>query len=309
MSDNPVHDLVIIGSGPAGLTAGVYSSRAFLKPILIEGSKPGGQLMGTTSVENWPGHKTILGPQLITQLKEHAQHFGTNFITRQVMRVDFSRKPFSVETDDKKILQSNAVIIATGASPNRLGCTGEDQYWGKGVTVCAVCDGAFYPDKKVVVVGGGDTAMEDALFMAKYTSDITIVHILDKLTASPTMQKRILDNPKVKIIYSRTVKEIKGDGSHVNEITIANQETQETQTIPADVVFLAIGQKPNTELFKGQIELDRMGYIVTKNGTKTSIEGVFAAGDAVDFRYRQAIVSAGTGCMAALDAQRYLETI
>jgi len=309
MSDTATNNVIIIGSGPAGLTAGVYTSRAFLKPILIEGNAPGGQLIGTTAVENWPGNKSILGPQLIMNVKEHAQHFGTEVISEMVTRVDFSEHPFVIETSSKKIFKTNSVIIATGASPNKLGCPGEQEYWGKGVTVCAVCDGAFYPNKKVVIVGGGDTAMEDASFMTKYTSDITIVHILDKLTASPAMQKRVLDNPKIKIIYSHTVTEIKGDGSHVKELTITDQTTQKTQTLSTDVIFLAIGQKPNTEIFKGKLELDKMGYIIIKNGTNTSIEGVFAAGDVADAKYRQAIVSSGFGCMAALDAQRYLEQI
>jgi thioredoxin reductase (NADPH) len=306
MSETNTHDVIIIGSGPAGLTAGVYCSRAFLKPLLFEGSPPGGQLMGTTAVENWPGNKSIMGPQLVTNMKEHAQHFGTKIISETVTKVDFSQRPFIIETNKNNSYKTRSVIIATGASPNRLCCPGEDEYWGKGVTVCAVCDGAFYPDKKVVIVGGGDTAMEDASFMTKYTNDITIVHILDKLTASPTMQKRVLDNPKIKIIYSHTVTEIKGDGSHVTEIEITDQKTQQKQTLPTNVIFLAIGQKPNTKLFAGQLELDKMGYIVKKDA-QTSVEGVFVAGDVADFKYRQAIVSAGTGCMAALDAQRYLE--
>jgi len=309
MKNSSVHHIIIIGSGPAGLTAAVYNSRAFLKPILIEGSPPGGQLMGTTAVENWPGEKSIMGPQLITNLREHAQHFGTRFLSETVTKVDLNKRPFVIETNKQETLKTNALIIATGASPNRLNCKGEKEYWGKGVTTCAVCDGAFYPDKKVMIVGGGDTAMEDASFMTKYTNDITIVHIHDKLTASPAMQKRVLDNPSIKIIYSSTVSEIKGDGNHIKTAVITNQQTQETQEVETNVIFLAIGQKPNTELFKGQIELNKMGYILLKGGAKTSVEGVFAAGDVADFEYRQAIVSAGTGCMAALDAQRYLEKI
>lgn len=306
MSQPPIENVIIIGSGPAGLTAGVYTSRAFLKPLLIEGSPPGGQLMGTTAVENWPGDQNVMGPELVMRLKAHAEHFGTRFVSTKVTRVDFSQRPFVIETKSE-VYKTRAAIIATGASPNKLGCPGEEEYWGKGVTVCAVCDGAFYPNKKVVVVGGGDTAMEDASFMTKYTKDITIIQINDKLTASPTMQKRVLDNPDIKIIYSSTVTEIKGDGSHVTEITIKNQETNELEAIPADVLFLAIGQKPNTSLFKGQLELDKGGYIIPQEGTETSVKGVFVAGDVADFKYRQAIVSAGSGCMAALDAQRYLE--
>ncbi len=306
MSTNNTHNVIIIGSGPSGLTAAVYASRAFLKPVVIEGPNPGGQLMGTTAVENWPGEKSIMGPQLMMNMKEHAKHFGTEFISDSVTSVNFKEHPFTVTTN-KETLKANSVIIAAGASPNKLQCPGEDEYWGKGVTTCAVCDGAFYPEKEAVIVGGGDTAMEDASFMTKYTDKITIVHILDKLTASPSMQKRVLDNPKIKIIYSSTVTAIKGNESHVTEIEITNQETQEKQTLKTDVVFLAIGQKPNTQLFKGQLNMDKMGYLDLKDKTKSSVEGVFIAGDIADFRYKQAIVSSGSGCMAALDAQRYLE--
>ncbi len=301
------YNLIIIGSGPAGLTAAIYASRAHLEPLIIEGNPPGGQLMGTTAVENWPGNKSIMGPQLIMNIREQAQHLGTRFISDKVVRVDFSQRPFVLETTKKTIFQAHAVIIATGASPNRLGCVGEDVYWGKGVTTCAVCDGAFYPNKKVVIVGGGDTAMEDASFMARYTDDITIIHILDTFTAAPAMQARVLNNPKIKIIYSSTVTEIIGNGSHVTEIIVTNQITKETSALFVDVIFLAIGQKPNTAIFKDQIALDRMGYIDVKNETETSVPGVFVAGDVSDYRYKQAITSAAKGCMAALDAYKYLE--
>jgi thioredoxin reductase (NADPH) len=309
MSSSEIFNIIIIGSGPAGLTASIYASRAFLKPLLVEGTAPGGQLMGTTAVENWPGEKSIFGPQLMKNMKEHAAHFGTRFISGEITRVDFTKRPLSLFTNKDKELQTHSVIIATGASPNRLGCPGEEEYWGKGVTTCAVCDGPFYPDKKVVIVGGGDTAMEDASFMTKYTKDITIVHILDKFTASPAMQQRILNNPDIKTIYSSTVTEIKGDGQHISEIIISNQNTKESYSMKADVVFLAIGQKPNTGIFKDQLELDKMGYIELNNKTHTSVEGVFVAGDVADYRYKQAITSSGSGCMAALDAQRYLEKI
>lgn len=306
MSKNNTYNIIIIGSGPAGLTAATYAGRAFLKPVVIEGPNPGGQLMGTTAVENWPGEKSIMGPQLMINMKEHAKHFGAEFVSESVTSVDFKQHPFTIITG-KKTFKTNSVIIAAGASPNKLGCPGEKEYWGKGVTTCAVCDGAFYPEKEAVIVGGGDTAMEDASFMTKYTDKITIVHILDKLTASPAMQKRVLDNPKIKIIYSSTITNITGDGSHITEIEVKNQETKEKQTLKADVVFLAIGQKPNTQLFKDQLKMDTMGYLELKNKTKSSVEGVFIAGDIADYHYKQAIVSAGSGCMAALDAQRYLE--
>lgn len=300
------HSLIIIGSGPSGLTAGIYASRANLKPLIIEGKDPGGQLMGTTYVENWPSEKSILGPKLMMNMKDHAQHFGTEFLADNVTKVDFSKKPFTLWTEQGKELQADAVIIATGAVPNRLNCPGESEYWGKGVTTCAVCDGAFYPDKDIIIVGGGDTAMEDASFMTKFTKKITVVHILDKLTASKPMQKRILDNPDIKVLYNSTVTEMKGDGKHVSSAIITNQKTGETQELKADGIFIAIGMHPNTEYLKGQIELDKLNYINVTNHTRTSVEGVFAAGDVADYRYRQAVTSAGSGCMAALDAERYL---
>lgn len=306
MSTNEIHNVVIIGSGPAGLTAALYTGRAFLKPIVIEGPNPGGQLMGTTAVENWPGDKSIMGPELMMKMKDHTKHFGAHFVSDSVTSVDFSQKPFSIITD-KQTFKTNSVIIAAGASPNKLGCPGEEEYWGKGVTTCAVCDGAFYPEKEAIIVGGGDTAMEDASFMTKYTDKITIVHILDKLTASPAMQKRVLEDPKINIIYSSTLTNIKGDGTHINEVEITNQETQEKKTLKADVVFLAIGQKPNTQIFKDQLKMDEIGYLELNDKTKSSVEGIFIAGDIADYKYKQAIVSSGSGCMAALDAQRYLE--
>ncbi len=298
--------LIIIGSGPAGLTAAIYAARANLKPLLIEGKEPGGQLMGTTYVENWPGDKKVLGPTLMMRMKEHAQAFGTRFESGQIARVDFSKKPFTLWNNKDKEFHADAVIIATGAIPKRLKVPGEDQYWGKGITTCAVCDGAFYKDQKVIIVGGGDTAMEDASFMTKFTKDITIVQILDKLTASHAMQQKVINNPDIKIIYDTTVSEIRGDGNHVSGLSLINQKTGENTTLDANGVFLAIGLKPNTSPFAGQVEVDKWGYIKVHDGSKTSVEGVFAAGDVHDYSYRQAVTSAGAGCKAALDAQRYL---
>ena len=309
MMEKKIYNTIVIGSGPAGLTAAIYLSRAFLHPLIIEGNKPGGQLMGTTAVENWPGEKSILGPQLMMNMREQAQKLGTKFLATEIIGTNLENSPFELTTSKGEILKTRSLVIATGASPNKLKCPGEQEYWGKGVTTCAICDGAFYPDKKVVIVGGGDTAMEDASFMTKYTDDITIVHIMDKLTASPAMQQRVLDNPKIKIIYSHTITEIRGDGNHISDLTITNQKSKKTETISADVLFLAIGQKPNSAPFKGQLKLDKMEYIEVSNSTHTSVPGVFVAGDVADYRYRQAITSAGTGCMAALDAQRYLEKI
>jgi len=299
------HQLIIIGSGPAGLTAGIYAARAELEPLIIEGNKPGGQLMGTTAVENWPGEKSIMGPQLMMNMKDHAQHFGCTFFSEHVTSVDFNVRPFTITTHKNTQLSAHSVIISTGAAPRRLGCPGEDKYWGKGVTTCAVCDGAFYRDKKVIIIGGGDTAMEDASFMTKFTKDITIVQNLDKLTASMPMQRRVLDHPDITIHYSSTVTEIHGDGERATGATIEASNGSTTK-LDADGIFIAIGLIPNTGIFKEQIELDKQGYIIPKQHTQTNIEGVFACGDVTDYRYRQAVTSAGSGCMAALDAERYL---
>ncbi len=301
-----VHTLIIIGTGPAGLTAAIYASRSNLNPLVIEGNDPGGQLMGTTYVENWPGEKRILGPRLMMNMQEHVKHLGTEFLSEEITQVDFSKKPFTLTTNRGTKLKAQAIIIATGALPNRLKCPGEEKYWGKGVTTCAVCDGAFYPDKKVIVVGGGDTAMEDASFLKKFTHKITLVQILDKLSASHAMQQRVLNDPDINILYNSTISEIHGDGEHVTSATITNQNTGEKTQLDADGIFIAIGLSPNTGPFRGQIKLDDYGYIQIQNQTKTSIEGVFAAGDVYDYRYKQAITSAGSGCKAAIDAQRYL---
>lgn len=307
MNEKSIAKLIIIGSGPAGLTAAIYASRANLNPLVIEGKDPGGQLMGTTYIENWPGTRSILGPQLMIDMRKQAQELGTTIVSGWVTKVDFSKKPFVLTTSQNKQFQAHCVIVATGATAKRLGCSGEDEYWGKGVTTCAVCDGAFYKDKPVVIIGGGDTAMEDASFMTNFTDKITLVHILDKLTASAAMQERVLNNPKIKIIYQSTVTEIKGDGKHVTGVTITHQKTKEKKALDVNAVFVAIGLNPNTELFKGQLALEKNGYLVLTNHTHTSVPGVFGAGDVADYRYRQAITSAGTGCMAALDAERYIK--
>lgn len=301
------YQLIIIGSGPAGLTAGIYAARAQLKPLIIEGNTPGGQLMGTTYVENWPGEKSILGPKLMLNMREHAKAMGCDFMAQEVVRVDFSRRPFTLWTKHGDELRAQSVIIATGAVPKRLGVPGEDTYWGRGVTTCAVCDGAFYQNKNVIIVGGGDTAMEDASFMTKFTDKITVVQNLDRLTASEPMKKRVLDNPNISVLYSTQVQEIRGNGEHIQEVLVTDTKTGEQKTLKADVVFVAIGLRPSTRIFEGQLELGSYGYLKVQDHTKTSVEGVFAAGDVADYRYRQAITSAASGCMAALDAERYLE--
>ncbi len=306
MEKNQVHKLIIIGSGPAGYTAAIYAARAALNPLVIEGKNPGGQLMGTSYVENWPGDKRVLGPELMVRMKEHAQSLGTTFMAHDIVKVNFSKRPFTLWTNRDKELKCHAVIIATGATSKRLCVPGEDDYWGKGVTTCAVCDGAFYKDKDVIIVGGGDTAMEDASFMTKYTNKITIIQVMEKLTASAAMQERVLNNKDIKILYNSTITAMYGDGKHVTQVTIKDTKTGKETKKSTDAVFVAIGLNPNTQIFKGHIALDKYGYVDVKNHTHTSVEGVFVAGDAADYRYRQAITSAGTGCMAALDAERYL---
>jgi thioredoxin reductase (NADPH) len=307
--NNDIKKLVIVGSGPAGLTAAIYAARANLAPIVIQGNAPGGQLMGTSFIENWPGEKSILGPTLMMNMQAQAQQLGATLISEQVVKVDFSRKPFSLVTDQNNEFKAHAVIIATGATHKKLGCTGESTYWGKGVTTCAVCDGAFYPNKRLMVVGGGDTAMEDASFLTKFTDKITIVHILDKLTASHAMQQRVIDNPHISIIYNSTVTEIKGNGEHVTSAVITHQKTGATSEQAVDAIFVAVGLKPNTDPFKGQIAMNEWGHILLENNTHSSVPGVFVAGDVFDVRYRQAITAAGSGCMAALDAERYLSSL
>lgn len=307
--DKQTHKLLIIGSGPAGLTAAIYAARSNLQPVIIDGNTPGGQLMGTSLVENWPGIKSILGPKLMIDMRDHAKHFGTQFISSSVTRADFSKKPFTVWTEDNTQIQAHSIIIATGATPKKLGVPGEEKYWGKGITTCAVCDGAFYPDKNVLVIGGGDTAMEDSSFLKKFTKKITVVQIEDKLTASHAMQQRVVNDPDIKVILSSTITEFTGDDNHVKKAIIANKKTGEKTTLDIDGAFIAIGLSPNTKPFQDQVECDKWGYIKVNNEVHTSVEGIFAGGDVHDFRYRQAVTSAGAGCMAALEAERYLKNI
>jgi len=301
-----IHKLIIIGSGPAGLTAGIYAGRAQLHPLIFEGDKPGGQLTSTTYIENWPGEPHILGAALMRSIAEHAERSGCILSPETVVRVDFEHRPFTIWTDAENTYQAESIIIATGSNPRNISCPGEDQYWGRGVSSCVTCDGALYRDRKVVVVGGGDTGMEYTSFLAKYTPEITIIQDLPELTASAPMQQRVLSNHHIKIIYNSLVTEMRGDDEQLTAIVITNQKTKEQTVIETDGIFLAIGHIPATKLFKDYLELDRYGYIIVENHTQTSIEGVFAAGDVVDPRYRQAITSAGSGCMAALATERYL---
>ncbi len=300
--------LIIIGSGPAGYTAAIYAARASLSPLMFEGDEIGGQLMTTTDVENFPGFpKGIMGPEFMAGLQEQAKRFGTELVSEKVTAVDFSSRPFKVVSGDR-VEYAKAVIISTGASAKRIGLESEKALYGKGVSACATCDGFFFKDKEVVVVGGGDSAMEESHFLTRFASKVTILVRSDKLRASKIMEERVKSNPKISFIWNVEVAEILGVAEgHVTGVLLKDTKTGETREMKTGGVFAAIGHAPNTALFKGQIELDAIGYIVTKNGTETNVPGVFAAGDVQDFKYRQAVTAAGTGCMAALDAQRFLE--
>ena len=303
-----VRDVIIIGSGPAGLTAAVYAARADLHPLLIEGFEAGGQLMLTTDVENYPGFiDGIMGPELMERMRKQAARFGTEYLTENVTSVDLSAQPFTVTTNSGDF-KSRTVIIATGASSKMLGVPGERDLMGHGVSTCATCDGFFFRDQELVIVGGGDSAMEEATFLTKFASKVTVVHRRDSLRASKIMQDRAFNNDKIEFVWDSVVSEIFGNGK-VAGVRLKNLKTGAETELPAGGVFVAIGHTPNTSLFEGQLDLSG-GYIVTEaEGTQTSIPGVFAAGDVVDFRYRQAITAAGMGCMAAIDAERYLESL
>jgi len=302
-----IHELIIIGSGPAGLTAAIYTARAGLKPIVFGGLEFGGQLMGTTVIENFPGFpEGIEGPVLMQNMMQQAQKFGTTIEFNDVEKVDFSGKIKKVIANGKEY-QAKAIIVATGAKSRRLNIESERKYWGKGVSVCATCDGAFYKEKVVAMVGGGDSAIEEAQFLTRFAKKVFLINRSDKLRASKIMQDKIKANPKVEILWNTEIKEILGDGTVVNGLRLLNNKENKDQDIKLDGVFLAIGHIPSTELFKGVLELDSEGYIVVKEKSKTSIEGVFVAGDVKDRSYRQAITAAGMGCMAALDVEKFLQ--
>ncbi|MBK8251842.1 MAG: thioredoxin-disulfide reductase [Polyangiaceae bacterium] len=313
MSETPVRNLIIIGSGPAGLTAAIYAARANLKPLCIEGFSaggliPGGQLMFTTDVENYPGFpEKVTGQELMQRFRDQAEHQGTEFVTADVTKVDLSQRPFKVWTDEAMFL-AKAVIVATGARANYLGLPSEEGLKNKGVSACAVCDGALFRNQDVAVVGGGDTAMEEASYLAGLCKSVTLIHRRDEFRASKAMVQRVVENPKIKILYSHVVEEVLGAAEdHVTGIVVKSLKTGEKNTVPLAAMFVAIGHTPMTDLFVGQLETHPNGYLKTTPGSsRTSVEGVFAAGDVQDWTYRQAVTAAGTGCMAALDAERWL---
>jgi thioredoxin reductase (NADPH) len=313
---NLIHrQVVIIGSGPAGLTAAIYAARADLQPLVIEGPQPGGQLTITTDVENYPGFsKGIQGPALMEEFREQARRFGTEFLQAPVTKADLSERPFTLQTDDQEI-KADTLIIASGASAKWLGIPGEaptpQGYGGNGVSACATCDGFFFKGKAIAVIGGGDTAMEEANFLTRYGSRVTVIHRRDSLRASKIMQEKAFKNPKIDFIWNAAVQEILGEPDKgVTGLRIKDLTTGEEIIFPSEGVFVAIGHKPNTDLFRGQLDMDEIGYIKTAGTSMaTNIPGVFACGDAQDSVYRQAVTAAGTGCMAAIDAERFLDSL
>ena len=299
--------VIIIGSGPAGLTAAIYTARANLSPLLIEGWQSGGQLTTTTEVENYPGFaKGIMGPELMKDMRAQAERFGTEFLTGDVSAVNFKNHPLTLTIDGEQTVETQTAIIATGASAIPIGVPNEKRLTGHGVSTCATCDGFFFRGKELVVVGGGDSAMEEATFLTKFATKVSIVHRRDKLRASKIMQQRAMKNEKIAFVWNSVVEDILGSDL-VTGVRLKNVVTGKTTDLACAGVFVAIGHRPNTALFTGQLDMDEKGYIRTHKGTTTSVPGIFAAGDVQDSTYRQAITAAGTGCMAAIDAERFLE--
>jgi thioredoxin reductase (NADPH) len=309
MSDTRHTKVLIIGSGPAGYTAGVYASRAMLEPILVQGMEPGGQLTTTTEVENWPGETEIQGPQLMANMESHARAMGCDIVLDLISDLDLSKRPFVAKGDSGTTYTADAVILATGARAKWLGLPSEDAFKGFGVSACATCDGFFYRGQEIVVIGGGNTAVEEALFLTNFASKVTLIHRRDTLRAEKILQDRLMKNPKIETLWFHELDEVIGtsDPKGVEAIRVKNVKTGETSEIPCKGVFVAIGHAPASELVKDQLETHSGGYVWVEPGTtRTSIEGVFAAGDLTDVHYRQAVTSAGMGCMAALDAERWL---
>ncbi len=300
--------LIIIGSGPAGLTAAIYAARANLAPLVFAGYQYGGQLMLTTEVENYPGFPNgIMGPELMETFRAQAERFGAKIENVDVVKVDFSHRPLRVWTDEREY-EAESVIVATGASARWLGVPGEERLRGQGVSSCATCDGAFFRDRRIAVVGGGDSAMEEALFLTRFGSKVTVIHRRDSLRASKIMAERALNHPKIEFIWNAAVEEVKGE-FNVESLVVRDTVSGERFELPADAMFVAIGHDPNTEIFRAQLELDKQGYLVSSDGVRTKIPGVFVAGDVYDHRYRQAVTAAGMGCKASMEAEKYLEEL
>ena len=307
MTTDQLHDLIILGSGPAGLTAAIYAARGNFAPLLIHGHQPGGQLTTTTAIDNFPGFpEGIEGPELMENMRLQAERFGTRFLEGQVSRIELGERPFKLWVDDRLLL-CKTLIIATGASPKLLGLGNEEALYGRGVSVCATCDGFFYRNREVVVVGGGDTAIEEALFLTRFASKVTVVHRRDTLRATPVLAEKALAHERMAFCWDSVVASINADQAGVTGVTIKNLKSGASQELSCDGVFIAIGHQPNTALVAGQLECDAEGYLKTANGGQTSIPGVFAAGDVQDPVFRQAITAAGSGCMAAIQAERFLE--
>jgi thioredoxin reductase (NADPH) len=303
--DHNHYDVIIIGSGPAGYTAGIYTSRANLSTLIISGTLPGGQLMTTSEVENYPGFPNgIFGPELMMNMRQQAERFGAVIVDDEVIRVDFKKRPFTITTH-AETYTGEATLVCTGASPRKLGIPAEQQFSGRGVSYCATCDGPFFKGENIVVVGGGDTAMEEATFLTKFGKSVRVIHRRDSLRASKILQQKALENPKIEFIWNNVVADIKGNNK-ISTVLVKDINTGKESAIETGGLFVAIGHEPNTAIFKGQLELDDKGYIVLKQHTKTSVEGVFAAGDVHDHRYRQAVTAAGFGCMAAIDVEKWL---
>ncbi len=299
--------VTIIGSGPAGLTAAIYAARAGLEPVMIEGMEAGGQLMLTTDVENYPGFPDgVMGPEMMELFRKQAERFGTRILRSDVSKVDFSRHPFKIWVGDE-VHETEAIIVATGASARWLDVPGEEKLRGHGVSACATCDGFFFRDSEIVVVGGGDSAMEEALFLTKFASKVTIIHRRDEFRASKIMADRVVSHDKIEVRWNSVVEEVLGDDA-VTGVLLRNVVTDETEEFGVEGAFIAIGHTPNTSLFEGQLSLNEKGYLETFENTSTSVAGIFGAGDVVDFTYRQAVTAAGMGCQAALDAERWLES-
>ncbi|MFC6197181.1 thioredoxin-disulfide reductase [Ponticaulis profundi] len=309
MSDGNHEEIIIIGAGPAGYTAAVYAARAMRKPLVLAGYQPGGQLTITTEVENWPGEKEVQGPDLMIKMREHAEAMGARVQEEQVASVDFSATPFTITTEEDKVYTADSVIIATGAQAKWLGLETEEKFKGFGVSACATCDGFFYREKDVIVIGGGNTAVEEALYLTNFASKVTLVHRRDGLRAEKILQDRFMKHPKTEVIWNSVLDEVIGEENPlgVTGARLKNIVTGETTELPVHGVFVAIGHQPSTELFQGQVDMKPNGYVITKPGTaETNVPGVFAAGDVTDETYRQAVTAAGMGCMAALEAERYL---